>query len=346
MQRSTRRYRVGGLTFSVSLEAPYSFMDYTPAVRERIDAASRGEVVPILPTRAGDRVPERTYVRSREELPENFGAHVLDFSQYEPFFIAEEASQDDIFHLSVLSEKPSWVGSDKLQTMLRVEDELPCFYIYNLEGETVIEYDASRGNVVAYLKISKDYSQGEFYADPGLKSYRVLFHLTTALMMMYTYNCAGHGALLMHASVVRHDGLANVFFGTSGTGKSTHSRLWLEHIPSTDLLNDDNPVLRVENGETFVYGSPWSGKTPCYRNVRVKVGKIVNLHQAPENTIVRIIPLKAFAGVLSSSSSIRWDHQIMNHINKNASDIAMSVPCFNLGCLPDADAAKVCQSAQ
>ncbi|MCQ2129851.1 MAG: hypothetical protein MJY94_00475 [Bacteroidales bacterium] len=344
MSVSERRYKVGGLCFGVSLAEPFSFMNYVPAVQERINAAASGASVDILPTRAGDEVPARTYVRCREELPQDFSANVLDFSQYEPFLCEDDS--EELFHLSVCSGDPAWLGSDSIHHMLSVDENLPAFYIYDMNGETIFAFDAEIGKASAYLKVSKDYRNGEFHASPKLRSYSVISHLATALMMMYTYNCSASGALLMHASVVRHEGLANVFFGVSGTGKSTHSRLWLENIEGTDLLNDDNPVLRVEDGAVYVYGSPWSGKTPCYRNVKVQVGKIVKLHQAPENSITRTKGLMSYIGIISSASSIRWDHSIMDAINANASSIAMTVPCFELGCLPDADAARTCMNAR
>lgn len=343
MAVSERKYKVGGLCFGVSLDEPWSFMDYVPAVRERIETAASGDVVKVLPTRAGDEVPARTYVTCREELPEGFNSRVLDFSQYEPFLCEDDA--DVLFRLSVRSDRPGWIDSDRLSHMLSVDDKAPGFHIYDLDGETVFAFETEKGNAVAWLKVSGDYHCGEFHALESLRSYSVLFHLNTALMMMYTYNCASSGALLMHASVVRHDGLANVFFGVSGTGKSTHSRLWLEHIEGTDLINDDNPVIRVEGESVFIYGTPWSGKTPCYRNVKVQVGKIVNLHQAPQNSIKKVQGLMAYVGIISSASSIRWDHGIMDAINANASAIAMTVPCFELGCLPDADAALMSMNA-
>ena len=62
-----------------------------------------------------------------------------------------------------------------------------------------------------------------------------------------------HSAVSMHSSVVVHGGRAFMFMGRSGTGKSTHSRLWLEHVPDTRLLNDDNPIVRIVDGEAFVH---------------------------------------------------------------------------------------------
>ena len=44
------------------------------------------------------------------------------------------------------------------------------------------------------------------------------------------------------------------FLGESGTGKSTHTRLWRENIAGSKLLNDDSPIVRYEEGGVWVYG--------------------------------------------------------------------------------------------
>ena len=68
MERGIRRYCVGDLVFGLELSAPYSFMEYSEPVMERIRSAAAGILAPVLPTRAGDEVPTRTFVRSRDEL--------------------------------------------------------------------------------------------------------------------------------------------------------------------------------------------------------------------------------------------------------------------------------------
>lgn len=343
-----RNYKVGGHIFSVRLEFPWKFMQYTGPVQSRIDAAACGDELDIKPTRAGDSVPARTFVQSRGELPENMDNNTLDFSQYEPFHTVEPA---DLFTFKVCAEEPQWLAAEKaaghLKLLIKVDDVPPCYYIYDLNGETIFEFDADRGHIAGVLKVSKDYKSGEYYPKKGFSPYTTLFQVSTALMMMYTYNAATRSTLLTHSSVVRHNGLANMFLGTSGTGKSTHSRLWLGNIEGCDLINDDNPVVRLEsdaegNKKLFVYGSPWSGKTPCYRNIKVQVRAIVRLEQAPENKIRTLEGIKAYASILASSSCIRWDRTIMDNITATASDIAMGVKCYNLECLPDADAALTC----
>ena len=96
-----------------------------------------------------------------------------------------------------------------------------------------------------------------------------VFGLNNAIMIAFAFSGAQKDLLLIHASVTMKDGKGYLFLGKSGTGKSTHSQLWLKHIPGTELLNDDNPAVRLINDEVIVYGTPWSGKTPCYKNKQV-----------------------------------------------------------------------------
>lgn len=162
-------------------------------------------------------------------------------------------------------------------------------------------------------------------------------------MLLYALFTAGRNTLLIHASVAVKEGKGYVFLGKSGTGKSTHSRLWLNNIEGTRLLNDDNPVVRIEdNGEVMVYGSPWSGKTPCYRNEQATLGAVVRLSQAPHNAIRRLSGVQAYAALAPSASSMKWNRVMTDGLHKTLSGIIQSVGIYHLECLPDADAAYLC----
>lgn len=172
------------------------------------------------------------------------------------------------------------------------------------------------------------------------------FAVNNFLMMLYTFSTAAHATLMLHASVIRYQDRGYLFLGKSGTGKSTHSRLWLEHIEGSELLNDDNPIVRYfPDGRVIVYGSPWSGKTPCYRNEEVPVGAFVRLHQAPENKIIKERPARAFASLLPSCSCLRQDEEQYNHICNTVTDVVTAVPVYDLECRADEEAARLCYSA-
>lgn len=171
----------------------------------------------------------------------------------------------------------------------------------------------------------------------------IRFSLNTVIMLMFAFATAKKNTLLMHSSVTVKDGKAYLFLGKSGTGKSTHSQLWINNIEGCELLNDDNPVLKVEaNGEVRVYGTPWSGKTPCYRNLSYPVGAIVDLHQAKTNKIRRLPLVQAYAVMYVSYSGCRFIKEIADGFHETNERIVVTVPCFALDCLPDADAAHLC----
>ena len=171
------------------------------------------------------------------------------------------------------------------------------------------------------------------------------FALNNALMLLFAFASARHGVLEMHSSVVMNDGKGYLFLGRSGTGKSTHSSLWLKHIPGTELLNDDNPVLRLmPDGTARVYGSPWSGKTPCYRNIQAPIGAFVRIQQRPSNSIRPLRPLEAFGVLLPAVSSMKWDERVYKGVCDGISELIRIVGMYELGCLPNAEAAILCYS--
>ncbi len=169
------------------------------------------------------------------------------------------------------------------------------------------------------------------------------FGLNNAMMMAFAFCFATQGTLLVHASVIRKDGYGYLMTAPSGTGKSTHTHLWYKNIPGCDLMNDDNPVVRVlEDGEVVIYGSPWSGKTPCYRNIQAPVGAFVRIQQRPRNEIRRMSSIEAFTTLLPAVSSMKWDSRVYKGVCSTISAVVGRVGVYELGCLPDAGAAHLC----
>ena len=64
------------------------------------------------------------------------------------------------------------------------------------------------------------------------------------------------GAVAFHSSVIRYRGRGVLFLGESGTGKSTHTRLWREHIPGAELLNDDSRLRPIESIGALLPSAP------------------------------------------------------------------------------------------
>lgn len=168
------------------------------------------------------------------------------------------------------------------------------------------------------------------------------FGLNDALMLIYAFAGSFHQTLLIHASCILCNGYGYPFIAKSGTGKSTHSSLWMKHIEGAQLMNDDNPIVRIINGQARIYGSPWSGKTPCYRNVDVPLGAITRIVRATHNSIKRQAPVQAFASLLPACASMMWNNTIYDNLCNIVSTIVETTPIFTLHCLPDEKAAQIC----
>lgn len=171
------------------------------------------------------------------------------------------------------------------------------------------------------------------------------FGLNNALMLIFAFAGSREQVLLIHASLVRQKGYGYAFIAKSGTGKSTQVSMWLRYLSGCDLMNDDNPIIRIIDGEPFIYGSPWSGKTPCYRNVKARLGAITRIDRAEANSIEKLSPIEAFTSFLPSCSAMKWDSDIYNRICDTITKVVETTGIYTLHCLPNREAAEVCNKA-
>lgn len=266
------------------------------------------------------------------ELPE--GTALLDkMGQYEPFSV-EEASEV-VFSVRVVG-KDEFPQTDDIVTEMNQDDDGSQILAGRLHEQPYFEFQLW-GRCAARMITDERYQQADV-----LLVDEPLFGINNALMVMYALSTANLQTALFHSSVVSCAGYGYMFLGKSGTGKSTHSSLWLKHISGTELINDDNPVVRRMPDGFYVFGSPWSGKTPCYRNVRYPLGGVVQLSQAPYNKIQALKPLAAYAALVPSISGKRWDKVVAEGLHQTEDMMAGEVAVWHLECLPDADAAHVC----
>lgn len=170
-----------------------------------------------------------------------------------------------------------------------------------------------------------------------------IYVLDAFIMMAYSQCCALYQTAMLHASVIRKGNKGYAFLGSSGTGKSTHSQLWLNNIPDTELVNDDNPAIRLmPDGTIHAFGTPWSGKTNCYKNIEAELGGFVLLKQAQENKIVRVSPLQAYLTLIGSCSTLRWNNDLFNALGKTLEYAVNHIPVYLLENRPIPEAAQLC----
>lgn len=169
--------------------------------------------------------------------------------------------------------------------------------------------------------------------------------LSSMVRFLFAQAVLEHDGVFVHASCVSMEGKSYLFLGKSGTGKSTHARQWLQAFPDCRLLNDDNPALRIEDGKVMVYGTPWSGKTSCYKNEGYPVAGIARLRQAKTNSFSLLEGPEIFAALLPSCSAIRQDAGLLEALYCTLIQIAEQVTVGCMECLPNIDAARVCYNS-
>lgn len=174
---------------------------------------------------------------------------------------------------------------------------------------------------------------------------RVSVAFTSLLRILYAQAIVSRKAVSIHAACVHLDGRAYLFLGRSGTGKSTHAALWRRTFADCQLLNDDNPTLRVlPSGRVEVYGTPWSGKTPCYRNAHFPLGGVARLRQAAENRYSALDPAEAFVALLPSCMVLPHDADTHDALCQTLIHVAECLPVGRLDCRPDEEAARLCHA--
>lgn len=163
---------------------------------------------------------------------------------------------------------------------------------------------------------------------------------------LYREICLGlvdYDAFLMHSAVIEVDGQALAFAAKSGTGKSTHIRLWRERFGrEVHIINGDKPIFRFIDGRLFACGTPWRGKEGWGRNAMAPLKALCFLEQGQENQVERLSP----AGVMP-----RLFHQLLLPREPERMDRFLALmdrmleitPCYLLSCdatLAAAEAAR------
>ena len=166
-----------------------------------------------------------------------------------------------------------------------------------------------------------------------------------AIQRAFAEHLLCHNTLMLHGSALALDGCGYLFTAKSGTGKSTHTRLWREVFGSRAvMINDDKPFLRPTEQGFLLCGAPWSGKHGLDSNIAVPLKGICILERGSENRIAPISPAEALPMLLHQSYTplspdgrAQYQHLICS--------LAEQVPLWRLACTKDPQAAILAHSA-
>ncbi len=245
------------------------------------------------------------------------------------------------------SEQPELLPSDSENKVIHTFDleEDSCMlskngnkYFFTIEEKTgagSIEFAMEIGSPKVRFRLTPDCENGRI-ALPNST------HFKFSLWIALGFTGIPRKFSALHSSVIIYNNSAVLFLGESGTGKSTHTRLWLNHIAGSRLLNDDSPILSIDDGEPCVHGSPWSGKGQIYINESYPVKAIIRIKQHPFNKLNKLNTLESFGALYPSfPPAFLKDSFFEGHICDIISKVISTTPVFLLHCLPNREAAEM-----
>jgi len=196
------------------------------------------------------------------------------------------------------------------------------------------------------IQFEKEKSTSEF-AYEGLSVPNFPPHILeeTAVYRKIAEKMVDYDTFVFHGSVIAVDGQGYLFTAKSGTGKSTHTKLWRSLFGERAVMvNDDKPLLRItENGVT-AYGTPYNGKHKLGTNIAVPLKALCILTRAETNHIERITKAEAYPMLLQQIYRPQNPVQMAKTL-KLADSLAAHVALFRLGCNMEPEAAEVAYNA-
>ena len=165
-------------------------------------------------------------------------------------------------------------------------------------------------------------------------------YLTTGAS--FYYQLANFDGLLLHSSAVIMDGKAYLFSAPCGTGKSTHTSLWIKAFGEdrVQLLNDDKPALRCIDGKWYAYGTPWSGKYDKNVNARAPLAGLCVLRRGEVNKIEPYGGFSAVHALLEQTTRLKTP-DYMEKMLELLDKLITAVPVWRMECNMELDAARL-----
>ena len=173
----------------------------------------------------------------------------------------------------------------------------------------------------------------QFYSDGYLE--------TLAAYRKIAERMPENDTVLFHGSGVAVDGAGYLFTAKSGTGKSTHTRLWRELLGDRAIMiNDDKPLIRISDSGAIIYGTPWDGKHHLSNNIAVSLKAICILERAKENAILPVTREEALP-MLIQQTYRPADPLTLAETLTLIDRLGMEVKLYRLRCNMDISAAKL-----
>lgn len=210
--------------------------------------------------------------------------------------------------------------------------------------ESIAEDYLYKGNEPVQIKISirEDYirKSAEKNTHLSLGNLESIFLADTFNKKILKYN-----AIFLHSSAILYKGKAYLFSADSGVGKSTHTKLWIKKFgaENVQIINDDKPIIRFIHNDWYVYGSPFDGGSGVNTNTRAKLGGIIFLERAEENSIEVLDKNSIFSRIYKNTIKFSLDDEYAGYMLNTADKLIKENYFYLLKCNMNIESAEICE---
>ncbi len=258
--------------------------------------------------------------------------HFLHEEEYLKFFSSYlvEDGEVDLFIYQDKYEEDEDKGERKIESK---------YYDLFIKNNQEIQYQKDEETSLYKGKLIYDEKSMRFASVDEHDFYLIILLVQYAVtrFLQNNYEC-----ILMHGSSISYKDKGIIFTAPSGTGKSTHARLWKKYYDIV-YINDDKNYIVKEDGKLNLYGNPWSGKHHLDNNIIVNLTHLVFLYQNKENVLKKLDKREAFLKLmtqvvtpLSEDDFDKWNDIV---------DALLELPCYSLGCRIDKEAVDLIKNA-
>lgn len=252
------------------------------------------------------------------------------------FYNPRETSSDFNFVIDDIKE-------DDKGTVLFGSDDfaVPTFLSQRENGDFDWITKDKSGNISLSFYISNDWTNFSLYEDNtgtrGNDTFREFGSL-------FSYAILNHDACVLHGVVMEYNGMGILVTAPSGTGKTTHTRMWRD-IENALIINGDRCLCRKIEGKWYAYGMPWSGSSGEYINRKVPINAIVALKQDSWNHVHSMTELDGTLYLMQRIFAPVWQCDMQNKAFDITEELARTIPMLELYCRPDFESVEVLKEA-
>ncbi|MCK4348719.1 MAG: hypothetical protein KAW47_08890 [Thermoplasmatales archaeon] len=262
------------------------------------------------------------------------------------------------FVISIISDNCDWilkiddalrrfVSESSPDIVLRFHyGQIPHFSFDEIVFKSSWEMYRSNGKYIIYFKRSKqsqphevmilepDLKSGEVHVSDKFTPEQYKFALTYPLEVLMLILPVEKWGIYLHSCGIIDKGNGILFVGNSGTGKSTMAALW-ENKEGVTILSDDRMIIRKTEDCFWMYGTPWHGDIRLSSPKRIPLKRIVLIRHAERNIVIRKEGIKAASALLTCTFTAFWDKLEVMHTLQFLAELSETIPCYELGFVPD-----------